>query len=123
MELFKKLGDKEEFPQEIETVNEFFRVNFRKLSFEEACTLLSEVSDVYDLEDQFWVWETLEEPIRKGIMDCQIDKVKEVAEHFSKMSKGSDYFWNDVTERLILNHKIFYNKLILAIFTADLLDC
>ena len=56
------------------SVNEYFRLNFRKMNFRQAYDILEPMSNDSALEhglncldDKFWVWETLEEAIRGDI--------------------------------------------------------
>ena len=101
------LGEKDHSPRDVEAVNEYFRLNFRKIQFDEACTLLSEVADVYDLEDQFWVWETIEEAIRPEIFSCSDEQFDKIKTDFQKMYKGSSLFWQDMTDRQSSRVSIF----------------
>lgn len=83
-----------------EVIDEYFRVNFRKIGFQQAWELLSHVSDVYELEDRFWVWETLEEAIRPQLVDVSDEQFDQIHKNFHKLHKGSKYFWNDIEDRL-----------------------
>ena len=57
-----------------EEIDEYFRKKFRKVSFEDAKTIMnglgfdagqtSDIDQIPSLEDKFWVWETLEEATR-----------------------------------------------------------
>ena len=42
----------------------YFRKNFRKMSFLDAFTLMQKVEHIQSLNEEFWVWETIEEAIR-----------------------------------------------------------
>ena len=54
-------------------IEEFFRVNFRKISFEDAVYVSNKLGHhdnskkIDTLDDKFWVWETLEEATRPHV--------------------------------------------------------
>ena len=54
-------------------IEEFFRVNFRKISFDDAAYALAKMGadesakKIEALDDKFWVWETLEEATRPDL--------------------------------------------------------
>ena len=60
-----------------EEIDEYFRKKFRKVSFEDAKTIMnglgfdagqtSDIDQIPSLEDKFWVWETLEEATRPNL--------------------------------------------------------
>ena len=93
--------------QGIENIDEYFRLNFRKMSFDQAVTLLKKVHDVESLEDSFWVWETLEEAIRPQILDTQYEIVTEIQNYFGHFQKGSTYLWDDFFDAECSNVSIF----------------
>ena len=59
-----------------EEIDEYFRLKFRKVSFEDAKSIMTglgfdpnapsaeKINKVQGLDDKFWVWETLEEATR-----------------------------------------------------------
>ena len=90
-----------------EVIDEYFRVNFRRMDFDTAWKFLKSLHDIYDLEDKFWVWETLEEAIRPSIFEIPDAKFNEIHDHFLSLHKGSRYFWYDVEDRLTGRVKVF----------------
>ena len=101
------LRDNDNDEENSHIVNEYFRVNFRKLSFDDAIKLLKSSHDVYALEDKFWVWEALEEAIRPTIFEISDERFDEVTKFFTKMRKGSRYFYSDLADRFGSRQKLF----------------
>ena len=64
-------------------IDEFWRQNFRKVSFEDAKHVITglgkskEINLIEGLDDKFWVWETLEEATRPHIDTLDKDESKE----------------------------------------------
>ena len=53
-------------------IDEFWRINFRKVSFEDAKEVMNNLGNeetklIEGLEGKFWVWETLEEATRPHV--------------------------------------------------------
>ncbi len=54
-------------------IEEYFRVNFRKLSFFDAKYIVTQLAKsdnsqkIQALDDKFWIWETLEEATRPNV--------------------------------------------------------
>ncbi|CAI2383612.1 unnamed protein product [Moneuplotes crassus] len=97
----------EDSSKAVQTIDEYFRLNFRKLSFDQACTLLKEVHNVGDLEDSFWVWETLEEAIRPRIMDIPYDQAMQIHQYFVYFGNFSKYLETDFYDIEHANVKLF----------------
>ena len=68
-----------------EEIDEYFRKRFRKVSFDDAKTIIqglgfgagetSDLSKVHGLDDKFWVWETLEEATRPQVDELSKDEI------------------------------------------------
>ena len=51
----------------------YFKKNFRKMSFLDAFTLMQKVEHIQSLNEEFWVWETIEEAIRPELKTMPVD--------------------------------------------------
>ena len=81
-------------------IDEFFRLKFRKLSFEDAKHIMlglgAKLSDaekpakVEGLDDKFWVWETLEEATRPQLDTLSKDEIETFYIAWSLQMKGSE---------------------------------
>ena len=62
-----------------DAVDEYFRQNFRKVSFYDAkeimCGLGTAPNKIQGLDDKFWVWETLEEATRGQVDEISKDEM------------------------------------------------
>ena len=106
-DLFKMIESVNSDSSNISTIDEYFRLNFRKLSFDQAFTLLKQVHKVEELEDSFWVWETIEEAVRQRIMEVPYEQAMEISKCFAYFGKGSDYFQTDIYDIENSNAKLF----------------
>ena len=102
-----KLAKNDDDVQNADLINDYFKVNFMKIDYNEARKLLEKASDAYALEDKFWVWETIEEAVRPKLYDVPFNEVVEIYENMGKLEKGSDLFKNDCLDMYLKNTKIF----------------
>ena len=66
-------------------IDEYFRLKFRKVSFEDAKTIMTGMgfepgtadapSKIPGLDDKFWVWETLEEATRPQVDEISKEEI------------------------------------------------
>ena len=91
----------------IETIDEYFRVNFRKLTFDQAYDLLKKVYNVEDLEDSFWIWESIEEALRPTLLEIPYDQMAHIFECFAHFNKGSEYIKEDFYDMEMMNAQLF----------------
>jgi len=56
---------------------------------------------IAQLDDKFWVWETLEEAIRPDIKTLNEEQVMSVIKAFGSHHKGSDEFWTMINEIMV----------------------
>ena len=93
----------EEVANEIE---EFFRVNFRKISYEDAIYVSNklgqheEAQKIDALDDKFWIWETLEEATRPDIDSLDLDSLCSMYKGFILNMKGSEEFHMIAQDRM-----------------------
>ena len=79
-------------------IDEFFRVNFRKISFEDAKYVANKLhsSDgskkIQLLDDKFWIWETLEEATRPHLDELDADTLGSIYMGFVLNVRGSEEF-------------------------------
>ncbi len=83
-------------------INEFFRKQFRKISFEEAKQIVMGIgyspvpyseapkTKIAGLDDKFWVWETLEEATRPHVEELTKEELEVFVNGWSVNMKGSE---------------------------------
>ena len=92
-----------------ENIDEFFRVNFRKIEFEDAKYIAGQLAKdgskkINALDDKFWIWETLEEEIRPNADKLTGNDCEAVFGGFLLNIKGSEDLIDILTERLYAQH-------------------
>ena len=81
-----------------ENVNEFYRKNFRKVSSAQALDVVNALAEggngskVACLDNQFWVWESLEEALRGEVDSLCEEDYRNVVTVFAANFKGSSDF-------------------------------
>lgn len=85
-------------------IDEFFRKKFRKLTPEEALSILLPLGENTDnklsvLDDKFWVWETLEEATRANVNSLKEEDLIRVMKAYGGNYKGSDELWDQLLLR------------------------
>ena len=91
-----------------DSVNEYFRKNFRKLSTEQAMDLTQGLYDhhmkskqpVACLDDKFWVWETIEEALRAEVDNLSAEDFDKLHLVFCLNLKGSVDFLDVMEQRI-----------------------
>ena len=78
-----------------QSIDEFFRKSFRKLSVEDAkhCVAMlgaAEAKKIQSLDDKFWIWETVEEAIRPHADTFDMEDLMAVTMGFGVNMKGSE---------------------------------
>ena len=87
-------------------IEEFFRVNFRKLSLEDAMYVSNKLGQhdnakkIDALDDKFWIWETLEEATRPDIDTMDFDTLCNMYKGFILNLKGSEEFHHIAQDRM-----------------------
>lgn len=89
-------------------IDEFFRGKFRKLSANDALTLLTPLSESPEqrltlLDDKFWVWETLDEALRPAIPEITEEEVLTLVKVYGANFKGSEDLWDFLNQRVYLH--------------------
>ena len=90
-------------------IDEFFRKNFRKISFEDAREIIKGIgyhestpnnnSKIQGLDDKFWVWETLEEATRPHVDTLSADELMPFLTGWALNMKGSEELHDLLHER------------------------
>ena len=96
-----------------EEIDEYFRLKFRKVSFEDAKAIMNglgfdagqstEVDKIPSLDDKFWVWETLEEATRPHVDEISKDEIHRFFTAWALQMKGSEEM-NDLLQEQIYRH-------------------
>ena len=79
-------------------VDEYFRVNFRKINFDDAMYVSNQLAHhgnskkIGALDDKFWIWETLEEATRPHLHSMNFDQLCDMYKGFILNLKGSEDF-------------------------------
>ena len=87
-------------------IEEFFRVNFRKISFEDAVYVSNKLGHhdnskkIDTLDDKFWVWETLEEATRPHVDTMDFASLCNMYKGWILNLKGSDDFHDIAQDRM-----------------------
>ena len=84
-------------------LNEYFRQNFRQISFEDAKSVVGSLAlgkKVQALDDKFWVWETLEEATRPHCDTLSESDLQSVLGGFAVNNKGSEDLYDVLETRL-----------------------
>ena len=90
------------------TLNEYFRVHFRKISLAEALQLTEAISPIGGYMDaQFWVWEALEEAIKPHIYEISKKDFVTVRETFLGTQNASDDLMSYIRYRNVLDLKVW----------------
>ena len=86
-------------------VEEFFRKRFRKVSFEDAAAVMSQLhhNKIEALDDKFWVWETLEEATRPEVERLSKDEIENFFHSWRVQQKGSEELF-DLTLGMMFTH-------------------
>ena len=79
-------------------IDEYFRKNFRKISFEDAKRVVLGLGNsqsitrqkIDGLDEKFWVWETLEEATRPSMDQLKKDEINQFFTAWQLNLKGSD---------------------------------
>ena len=89
-------------------VEEFFRKRFRKVSFEDAASIVSKLNQnkIEALDDKFWVWETLEEATRPEIEKLSKDQITNFLQGWVVQQKGSAELLDLTTHRMFSHFAI-----------------
>ena len=79
------IKDKQDRTALCDEIEEYFRKNFRKISFEDGKEIIKGIGiseatpnnngKIQSLDDKFWVWETLEEATRPQVDSLTKDEV------------------------------------------------
>ena len=75
-----------------EFVEEYFRKNFRKLSKDQAVSIVGKLGQIQEpvaCLDKFWIWETLEEAIRGEMDTLSNEELGTTMKVFATNYKGS----------------------------------
>ena len=82
-----------ESTQHADAVDEYFRKNFRKLSVRQALDVLEPLGQedfqASNLQDKFWVWESLDEAIRGSVDELTDEEYDKAFNAFATNLKGS----------------------------------
>ena len=92
------INDTQDRSQICDEIDEFFRKNFRKISFEDARDVIkgigsqqnSKSSKIVGLDDKFWVWETLEEATRPRLGEIAEEEWMQFTTGWAINMKGSE---------------------------------
>ena len=95
----------EESKKVYEAIDRYFKVNFRKMTSEEALDVLLPLGDDNDrklhmLDDKFWVWETLEEAVRPAVKTLPEEDTIRLIQAFGANFKGSEDLWDFMFQRV-----------------------
>ena len=86
-------------------IDEHFRKSFRKVSCEQAVTLLKSINQAGASHDgSFWVWETLEEAVKGHAEALSKEDFEQVCHAFFKNYKGSDDLHDELDKRIYLDN-------------------
>ena len=98
----------EDYEHQAEYLNQYFKQNFRKLSFHDAVDIIKPCGEDYSnyklsgLDGKFWVWETLEEAIRGNIKEMQGEEALSLYKAFAYNYKGSEFLNAEFEEKMYL---------------------
>ena len=87
-------------------IDEYFRVNFRKISFEDAMYvsnqlgLNNDAKKIAALDEKFWIWETLEEATRPHLHTMDFDTLCNMYKGWILNLKGSEDFHHIAQDRM-----------------------
>ena len=89
-------------------IDEHFRTNFRKVSFEDAKNIIvglgsNEAKLIQGLDEKFWVWETLEEAARPHVSNLNKEEINSFHRGMTIQLKGSEDF-HDVIQFKYARH-------------------
>ena len=71
-------------------ISDFFESKFRKLSVAEAIDLFANIKpNIAELESNFWIWETLEDAVKKDIFNLNAKQLRIINDGLFKYYKGS----------------------------------
>ena len=94
-------------------IDEYFRKNFRKISYEDARDIIKGIgyhestpnnnSKIQGLDDKFWVWETLEEATRPHVDELGADELMQFMTAWSLNMKGSEELNDLMHERMSIH--------------------
>lgn len=122
------VGRSEDAGQHTELVDLYFRKQFRKISKQDALTVISKVTEedrgkIEGLEGSFWLWETLEEALHGQVPTLSQSEFDDVTRFFGVNFKGSDDFLEELMHRTIKNAPFPIPFSVSSLFVLDLCVC